>query len=298
MKYGKFGKYLTFQITNKKIVALNNLSGETGAVWYEHERNKGKPLSEYGHPSLKKYTLEIQLVAAGKLKPQTYINKVMKLCENGTVAPLVVGGRILLNKAYIESVNCDMPSLTYKGKAYVINATVVMSEYGCKQKSKKKTKKKTSQANQTNNSTQTSGNGAINVYYRIYAGKWYGEVKNCSDTSPQGYAGIEKKAMSGLMVKLSKGIVSTRAHLKNANRWLPWVTGYTVESFKYGYAGIPGQSMDGVQIKLSGLPGYEVKYRVSTVDSKGWMPWITGANGYAGTFGKEIDKIQIKVVKK
>ena len=159
------------------MVALNSLSGEAGAVWYEHERNKGKPLSEYGHPSLRKYTLEIQLVAAKKLKPQTYVNKIMKLCENGTVAPLVVGSRILLNKAYIESLNYDMESLTYKGKAYVINATMVMSEYGCKKKSKKKQTK--------TNSAQASGKAktaeTINVYYRIYAGKQH-QAKGYSES--------------------------------------------------------------------------------------------------------------------
>ncbi len=286
MKYGKFGKFLTFQITSKKIVALNSLSGEAGAVWYEHERYKGKPLSEYGHPSLRKYTMEIQLVAAGKLKPQAFLDKILKLNENGTVAPLVVGSKILLKKAYIESVNFDMQSLTYKGKAYSINATITLSEYGYKKEAKKK------QVKVSHTKGQTSGAVSINVYYRIYAGKWYGEVKNGSE------AGVKKKSISGLMVKLSRGIVSTRAHLKDENRWLPWVTGYTVSSFKYGYAGVPNQSMDGIQIKISGLPGYDVKYRVAVIHSKSWQPWVTGANGYAGSFGKEIDRVQIKLVKK
>ncbi len=141
MQYGKFGSYLKFKITKKKIIALNGLSGEASAVWYEHERSKGKPLSEYGHPGLRKYTLEIQLVAAENLKPQAYINKVMKLSERGIVAPLVIGGRILLKKAYIENVNYDMRSLTYKGRAYAINATLMVCEYGQRKTSKKKTKK-------------------------------------------------------------------------------------------------------------------------------------------------------------
>ena len=139
MKYGKFGKYLTFQIAKKRIVALNSLSGEASAVWYEHERSEGKPLNEYGHASLRKYNMEVQLVAAGKLKPQTYINKVMKLCEKGTIAPLVIGSRILLKKSYIESVSFDMTTLTYKGKAYAINATLSFCEYVCLKKTKKKT---------------------------------------------------------------------------------------------------------------------------------------------------------------
>lgn len=148
------------------------------------------------------------------------------------------------------------------------------------------------------NNTTNSG---INVFYRAFAGKWYSEVINCNDTSSEGYAGANNKAVSGLAVKSDKGVVKYRVHIKNSN-WLPFVTGYNVNDAVNGYAGISGKEIDGIQMEINGMPGYNILYRVSTVGSPEYLPWVTNwdntNNGYAGILGKSIDKIQIKVVKK
>jgi len=72
-------------------------------------------------------------------------------------------------------------------------------------------------------------------------------------------------------------------------------------------AGSTGQScrMEAIKITLSGLPGYEVQYRVH-VKHLGWLSWQTTANGtdiskaaVAGTTGqaRRLEAIEVRIVK-
>ena len=141
------------------------------------------------------------------------------------------------------------------------------------------------------------------IYYRVYTNnRWYSEIKNCNDSYSNGYAGVENYSIRGLSAKVSKGTLKYRVHTKGGN-WLGWISGYNVYDWNKGVAGIKSKEIDAIQISLDGVDGYDVQYRVSTTGSKSYLNWITGYNntnsmGYAGSFGKPIDKIQIKVVKK
>jgi hypothetical protein len=137
----------------------------------------------------------------------------------------------------------------------------------------------------------------IHVRYKAYAGKWWPEVIDCNEKDSNGYAGVNGTAMTALMAKPDKGTLLYRVHLQKEKRWLPWVKNYE------DYAGNIGEAIDAVQMELIGADGYEVMYRVSPSASNGWYSWCTGlknaeGDGYAGSFGKPIDCIQIKIVKK
>lgn len=136
----------------------------------------------------------------------------------------------------------------------------------------------------------------IHVRYKVFAGTWWPEVVDCNDINANGYAGVQARNMTALMAKPDKGVLKYRVHLVGKN-WLPWVENYT------DYAGIRGKAIDAVQMQLTGVEGYEVQYRVSPTANNGWYGWCTGltdasGDGYAGVFGKPIDCIQIKIVKK
>ena len=135
--------------------------------------------------------------------------------------------------------------------------------------------------------------------YRAYAGKWWGEIVNCNDENTKGFAGVQGKDMTALMAKVSKGKIRYRVHLLKDNRWLNWIEGYNANDSRKGYAGNKGQQIDAVQMELVGVDGYQVMYRVSPKDSKGWYNWQTGLDGdkYAGVIGKSVDCIQCKIVK-
>ena len=137
----------------------------------------------------------------------------------------------------------------------------------------------------------------IHATYRAYTGKWLSTITDCNDVNSYGYAGTQGKKMTALIAKADKGTLRYRVHLLKEKRWLPWVTNFD------DHAGNIGQDIDAVQMELKGADGYEVMYRVSPTEKKGWYGWCTGltnaaGDGYAGVFGKPIDCIQVKIVKK
>lgn len=143
----------------------------------------------------------------------------------------------------------------------------------------------------------------INVKYRAYSsGKWWGEVINYNNINSNGYAGIENGPIRGVAIKADKGQLKYRVHIKGGG-WLGWISNYDINNWKTGCAGNKIRDIDAIQIDFSGVPGYKVRYRVSTISTKSYLNWIEGYNtsnsmGYAGIFGKAIDKIQIEIIKK
>lgn len=130
-------------------------------------------------------------------------------------------------------------------------------------------------------------NKNIDVTYQVYAGgKWYADVKNDTD-----YAGVFKKAISGVYANLSSGNITYKVHTLKG-KWLPEVKN------RADYAGILNKSIDAIAIKTD--TGKTVKYRIHTLNGK-WLPWVSGYDvnnsntGYAGVIGTAIDAIQIKV---
>ena len=130
------------------------------------------------------------------------------------------------------------------------------------------------------------------TYYQVHTagGSWLPHVKNLED-----YAGLENRPIDGVLADLSEGTIRYRVHLVKGG-WLPWVKDHS------DYAGIIGRKIDGIQMELIGLDGYYVTYRVSTC-GKGYLPWVhdwnsVNDNGYAGIYGKPIDRLQIRILKK
>lgn len=143
----------------------------------------------------------------------------------------------------------------------------------------------------------------INVKYRAYSSeKWWGEITNYNDINSNGYAGIENSPIRGIAIKADKGQLKYRVHIKGGG-WLGWISDYDIDNWKTGCAGNKIRDIDAIQIDFSGVPEYKVRYRVSTISPKSYLDWIEGYNtsnsmGYAGIFGKAIDKIQIEIIKK
>lgn len=138
------------------------------------------------------------------------------------------------------------------------------------------------------------------VIYRTYSGsKWLGEVTDYNNINGNGYAGNDQSPVSGIAITTTKDCITYRVH--SEGKWLPWVTGYNIKDNKNGYAGNLGKPIDAIQIKP--IDGYDVRYRVSTIGTATYLPWVTNynltnGNGYAGSIGKTIDKVQIELIKK
>ena len=134
------------------------------------------------------------------------------------------------------------------------------------------------------------------VTYRVrgQSGTWYPPVYDLQD-----FAGVAGDAITDVAVKVSAGKVRYRVHVKGG-AWLPWVTGYDVKDAKNGYAG-NGQVIDAIAVYYetpAGQPVKKAKYRVAPLRGE-YYAWqldeekTGGQDGYAGTFGKAIDRLQI-----
>lgn len=149
-------------------------------------------------------------------------------------------------------------------------------------------------------SSSTTSVAKPDIIYRVKTKNkgWLPEVKNLDD-----YAGIENDPIVAFAVKATKGSVWYQAHTKNG-KWLGKITGYsTTDTSKY--AG-NGKEIDAVRVYYT-TPSdlrnagkvYEAKYRTSPIGSTSYYDYQLDTNvsktmdGYAGAFGKSIDKLQI-----
>lgn len=161
--------------------------------------------------------------------------------------------------------------------------------------------------NKLDTSSETSEQEKINadvkptIEYCVFAdAEWLPTVKGLSD-----FADIAGEAISGIAIKVSKGKVKYRVHTKGG-KWLNWVTGFNLEDDINGYAGILGVEIDAVQVyyttpkdvKSAHGSCYKATYRVSSL-SENYYDWQyddekdSKQDGYAGSFGKAIDRVQI-----
>lgn len=142
--------------------------------------------------------------------------------------------------------------------------------------------------------TPTIQNNDVNVYYRVKTQKhgWLPEVKNLED-----YAGWENSPITGVAIKVDKGSIKYRVHIKGG-QWLPYVTGYDINNSMNGWAG-NNLAIDLIEVYYytpdNIRPYKKIYYRVDN------LPWQTDndknsqMDGYAGIMGKNITKLEMYV---
>lgn len=139
---------------------------------------------------------------------------------------------------------------------------------------------------------QVNTNNNVNVYYKVKTSKngWLSEVKNLED-----YAGYNNNPITGLAIKVDKGSIRYRVHIKNG-KWLPWVTGYNTNDSKNGYAG-NGKVIDLVEVYYNTPVGIQpfkrAKYRVNGYSWQYDSEKTNNQDGYAGLLSVDATKFQI-----
>lgn len=133
----------------------------------------------------------------------------------------------------------------------------------------------------------------VNCYYKVRTQKhqWLPEVKNLDD-----YAGYENSPITGLAIKVDKGSIRYRVHLKGKG-WLPFVTGYDINDFNNGFAGDGVNAIDCVECYYytpdNIRPFKKAKYKVNNYPYQYDNERSSNMDGYAGVFGINITKFQI-----
>ena len=126
------------------------------------------------------------------------------------------------------------------------------------------------------------------------------EVQNLED-----YAGIKGRRIIGIAARVDRGELNYQVHTLGGG-WLPYVTGCDWSDAVNGYAG-NGCVIDALRVYYSTPDdiveeyGYKkAKYRVAPVE-RDYYSWqhdnetSGGQDGYAGMFGKPIDRVQIVI---
>lgn len=140
-----------------------------------------------------------------------------------------------------------------------------------------------------------STSNEVNVYYRVKTQKhqWLQEVKNLND-----YAGWENSPITGLAIKVDKGSIRYRVHLKGKG-WLPFVTGYDINDFNNGFAGDGVNAIDCVEVyyytPTDIRPYKKAKYKVNNYSWQYDNEKTNGQDGYAGVYGVSATKFQITI---
>lgn len=137
-------------------------------------------------------------------------------------------------------------------------------------------------------------NAAVVFTYCVKAdGKTYPSVKNLAD-----YAGVRGKAITDVAIMCNVGKVEYRVHVLGG-KWLPYVSGFSWADPVNGYAG-NGKPIDAIEVIYLAPDGSSQKaqYRVSPVNGN-YYDWQYnnetggGQDGYAGSFGKKVDRFQL-----
>lgn len=151
-----------------------------------------------------------------------------------------------------------------------------------------------------NGKKRISANDELNFKYRVKTKEdgWLPEVIDLGD-----YAGIIGHKITDVAIGVNVGTLWYQVHTVDGE-WLPKVRGYDIGDFDNGYAG-NGTPIDAIRVyyetpsDYARKYGYEMAiYRVAPVN-KGYFAWqyddetTNGQDGYAGMFGKPIDRFQI-----
>ena len=150
-------------------------------------------------------------------------------------------------------------------------------------------------ADEANKINNESTSNEVNVYYRVKTQKhgWLSEVKNLED-----YAGWENSPITGLAIRVDKGSIKYRVHIKGKG-WLPFVTGYDINDFNNGFAGDGANAIDCVECYYytpnNIRPYKKAKYKVNNYPYQYDNEKTKGQDGFAGVYGVIATKFQITI---
>lgn len=140
----------------------------------------------------------------------------------------------------------------------------------------------------------STSNKEVNVYYQVKTQKhgWLPIVKNNED-----YAGWENSPITDVAIKVDKGSIKYRVHVKGG-QWLPYVTGFNTNDITNGYAG-NGKVIDAIEVYYytpSDIRPYrKAKYKVNNYPYQYDNETTNGQDGFGGVFGVPVTKFEITI---
>lgn len=127
---GSWGTGLVFTTSDSRILTFRNFSRKVSSSWAKHSRIGKKDRSEFLRPDLESVTFTIELNATLGVKPRQELASLERAVENGTVNPLVIGGKRVGNNNWaITATSEEWDVVLSKGELVSAKVDVTMEEY-------------------------------------------------------------------------------------------------------------------------------------------------------------------------
>ncbi len=126
---GYFGS-VTFETSDKRICTFSNLKRSVSSGYSEHKRYTEKSQWEFEGPKNQTVAFEMKFVAGHGVRPVDMLDRLIELCEKGTVCTFVLGGcKVGDGKWTINSVEADYRKVLNRGEVVSIAVNVSATEY-------------------------------------------------------------------------------------------------------------------------------------------------------------------------
>ncbi len=130
MKVGNWGNIIKFKVSENKILTFQDGMEKTSSAQFQtHTLCNGKPKLQFIAPGLENVHFTMELNAALCKHPVRYEQSLRRAQRSGKYAPLVIGGRCILNNAIITEMSVSYDKIVLDGKIAAMKIDVTMSEY-------------------------------------------------------------------------------------------------------------------------------------------------------------------------
>lgn len=130
MAIGSWGTDLIFSTSDRRVLTFNDLNRTVGSEWATHSSIGQKDRKEYLRPKLQKLTFSITLDATLGVKPRATLDMIASHAENGSVFPMVVGGRRVGSYRWcLTDVSEAWEVIMDRGELVRAKVNVTMEEY-------------------------------------------------------------------------------------------------------------------------------------------------------------------------
>lgn len=127
-KIGTLGK-IVFSVSDKKIQTFFDLSIESTAKYYSHDRHLKKPVLEFAGMSNDKLSFSMYHSVFLGVDPAKQLKKIDKYIEHGTLLSLIIGGKRYGSKWVITKHSKEYKKIDKKGNLLSVESKVTLEEY-------------------------------------------------------------------------------------------------------------------------------------------------------------------------
>lgn len=127
---GNLGELITFEVSSDKILTFDKLTRTVKGRWSTHSIIGKKPKSEFVGADLQNGSLNIKLNATHGVKPRKTLKAIEKAVEEGTVMPLVIGGKKVGSNSWVITQSSETWDCIFsKGELITASVSLTLQEY-------------------------------------------------------------------------------------------------------------------------------------------------------------------------